>query len=291
MAGRAVLSHQEPSVEAFLFLSPFSSSRKEAVMGPAIMIAVSLMLFTVLKAITLIEYRRNCSKPTLREAILWFCGWPGLNARDFFMRVPQGVKPPELREWLTAIAKLAFGASLLVITPRVISAQPLLGGWVGMVGIVFCMHFGGFHLLALAWRLAGRNVHPIMKAPICAQSLSEFWSQRWNLAFRDFASLFILRPLARGYGVPAAAFACFVFSGVVHDLAISVPAGAGFGLPTAYFLFQGIAAAFERSRWGARLGLKGGWRGRVFALACTAGPAFWLFHPAFVLNVIVPLFV
>jgi hypothetical protein len=29
-------------------------------------------------------------------------------------------------------------------------------------------------------------------------------------------------------------------------------------------------------------------RGRLFAIAVTALPAFWLFHPAFVLNVVVP---
>jgi hypothetical protein len=33
-----------------------------------------------------------------------------------------------------------------------------------------------------------------------------------------------------------------------------------------------------------------GLRGRLFALAVTAGPAFWLFHPPFIHNVILPMF-
>jgi hypothetical protein len=34
--------------------------------------------------------------------------------------------------------------------------------------------------------------------------------------------------------------------------------------------------------------LRNGWTGRVFAIAVVAGPAFWLFHPAFVKTVVIP---
>jgi hypothetical protein len=60
-------------------------------------------------------------------------------------------------------------------------------------------------------------------------------------------------------------------------------------LPTAYFILQGLAVLFERSRIGRRVGLGRGVRGWLFTLACTAGPAFWLFHPFFVRNVILPM--
>jgi hypothetical protein len=46
---------------------------------------------------------------------------------------------------------------------------------------------------------------------------------------------------------------------------------------------------FERSAAGRRLGLGAGWRGWMFTIFVTAGPAFWLFHPAFVHRVVLPM--
>ena len=62
---------------------------------------------------------------------------------------------------------------------------------------------------------------------------------------------------------------------------ISCAARGGYGLPTAYFVLQGVGVSFERSRVGRRLGLRRSVRG-------TAGPAFWLFHPPFVRYVVLP---
>jgi hypothetical protein len=45
----------------------------------------------------------------------------------------------------------------------------------------------------------------------------------------------------------------------------------------------------ERSKFGSRTGLGRGWRGRVYLLAFAGLPAFWLFHPPFVHNVILPM--
>jgi hypothetical protein len=83
--------------------------------------------------------------------------------------------------------------------------------------------------------------------------------------------------------------ATFFASGLVHELVISVPAGGGYGLPTGYFVLQGLGVAGERSGVGRFLGLGQGWRGWVFMIAVTAGPAFWLFPPPFVHNVILPM--
>ena len=95
--------------------------------------------------------------------------------------------------------------------------------------------------------------------------------------------------VASRLNLPAACLAAFLVSGLIHDLVISVPAGGGYGLPTAYFMVQGFAVLFEHSRTGRRMGLRGGWRGWVCTVIVTAGPAFWLFHPPFVRNVILPM--
>jgi len=55
---------------------------------------------------------------------------------------------------------------------------PLVAGWIGLVGLVFILHFGLFHLLSLCWRRTGINATPIMNAPILATSLSGLWGQR-----------------------------------------------------------------------------------------------------------------
>ena len=95
-----------------------------------------------------------------------------------------------------------------------------------------------------------------------------------------------------GYSIPGWALGAlllvFFASGWIHDLVISVPAGAGFGLPTAYFLLQAVGVLIERSKLGRRVGLNHGAAGWVFMFLFTAGPAYWLFHEPFIHNVINP---
>jgi alginate O-acetyltransferase complex protein AlgI len=166
--------------------------------------------------------------------------------------------------------------------------ESLLRGWVGMVGLILLLHFGTFQIIALVWQRLGVKAAPIMSAPLRSTSLGEFWGKRWNLGFRQLAHELIFRPLNRTLGLGVAGFLVFVFSGLIHDLVISLPARAGYGLPTTYFVLQGSGMAIEHSRFGKRLGLGQGWRGWLFMAVFVAGPVFWLFHPWFVLRVILP---
>ena len=157
-----------------------------------------------------------------------------------------------------------------------------------MVGLVFLGHFGSFDLLARAWQAAGICAEPIMRSPIRSQSLGEFWGKRWNLSFRQFTHDFLFRPALPKLGVAGATMLVFLASGLIHDLVISVPARSGYGLPTAYFLLQGLGALAERSRAGRMLGLHSGGRGWLWTVLVTASPAYWLFHPWFVMRVMLP---
>ncbi|NIP39430.1 MAG: hypothetical protein GWO07_09215 [Candidatus Dadabacteria bacterium] len=50
-----------------------------------------------------------------------------------------------------------------------------------MIGLGLIAHFGLFHLMALIWNRLGANVEPIINYPFYSVSLTDFWSNRWNL--------------------------------------------------------------------------------------------------------------
>ncbi len=216
-------------------------------------------------------------------------GWIGMDARKFLEVKPITIalKPSD---WLWATIKIIFGATLIwFVTRHFVATQPLLAGWIGMVGIILCLHFGLFQFLALAWQRIGVNAQPIMREPLRATSLADFWGRRWNGAFHFLANDFIFRRMLRKYDATTAILLVFLISGVIHDLIISLPAHGGYGLPTTYFLIQGLGVIFERTPFAKQIGLGQGWRGWLFVFICTVAPAFWLFHPPFIQNVILPM--
>ncbi len=225
---------------------------------------------------------------TAGRSLAYLAAWPGMDAPTF-LDSQQQAPVPALREWLWAGLKTTAGIALLwVVAGRVPARQTLVRGWIGLLGLVLLLHFGSFHLVALFWQRLGIAARPIMAKPIRSKALSEFWGKRWNLGFRQLAYDFIFQPLHRRIGVRAAGLLVFVASGLIHDLVISVPARGGYGLPTAYFVIQGIGVALERSALGGRLGLQKGPAAWLYMLVVAAVPAFWLFHPPFVLRVILP---
>jgi alginate O-acetyltransferase complex protein AlgI len=158
-----------------------------------------------------------------------------------------------------------------------------------MTGFVLIFHFGLLDLIARLWRAIGFKAEPVMDRPMRSTSLAEFWGARWNLPFRDLAHACVFAPLVRRIGPAGAMMAVFLASGLIHDVVISLPARAGFGLPTAYFLLQGAAVLFERSRFGKRVGLGRGVKGWLFTALFTLAPVYWLFHPWFVARVALPM--
>jgi D-alanyl-lipoteichoic acid acyltransferase DltB (MBOAT superfamily) len=180
--------------------------------------------------------------------------------------------------------------ALVTIAARYISASPFVAGWIGAVGLLLMLHFGLFHILSVAWRQIGIAATPIMRTPLFAASLADFWGKRWNLAFRDFAHTFVFRPTHRRTGAAAATMLVFLASGLIHDLVISLPAKAGYGWPTVYFLLQGGGLLLERTKFAMRLGIgRGGIIARAYTLLIVLAPVGLLFHRPFIENVIAPL--
>lgn len=248
--------------------------------------ALAIAIFAGCKWLTWWQNKSIAGTRTRRLGYL--LAWPGMDA-EAFLNPATRPQPPTPAEWIWAVVKTIFGAALLwSVARRVPSSLPLLRGWVGLVALVFLLHFGTFHILALLWKTAGVPAEPIMRKPALATSLSDFWGKRWNLGFHRLAGNLIFQPLRNRLGSVGATFAAFLMSGLIHDLVISFPAGGGYGLPTAYFTLQAAGLLFERSRAGRALGLRRGVPGWLFTQAVAGGPAFWLFHPWFVTRVIIP---
>jgi hypothetical protein len=223
-----------------------------------------------------------------RRSVAYLLLWPGMDAKEFF-KPREERRRIQPREWLTAAAKTLTGAALILAGARVVSSGHVMAaGWLGMIGLVMFLHFGTFQLIALAWQSAGIHAKPIMQRPLESESLSELWGKRWNLGFRKLSHTLVFRPLQSRYGAIGGTLGAFLASGLIHDLVISVPARGGYGLPTAYFLVQGLGVIAERSETGKRLGLGRGVRGWLWTVLIAAGPVFFLFHPWFVTRVMAP---
>lgn len=252
-----------------------------------LMWGLSIAIFASLKWLTWWRARRLVGA-SMRRQLAYLLLWPGMDAVRF-LDSERAARRPAVAEALVTSACLAGGAVLFWAAARLTYPKwPLAAGWIGLVGLALMLHFGAFRMLSMFWRFNGVDASPLMEAPVLARSLGEFWSKRWNTAFHVLARDFVVAPSRHTVGAAGAVMLAFLASGLVHDLVISVPARAGFGLPTAFFLLQGLALLFERGAIGHRLGLGSGLRGRVYALAIVAVPAFWLFHPAFVINVFLP---
>lgn len=253
--------------------------------------ALSFAIFFGLKWLTLWSVleagRGGQGKAGVGRSVAYLLLWPGMDAERFlFGRV---VEKPESPDWFWAAIKTCIGAILLwFVARRVPENLPLLRGWIGLLGLIFLIHFGSFDLVAFGWQALGVDAPPIMQRPVSSTSLSEFWGKRWNLGFRQLSYEFVFRPLRVPLGVAMASMCVFLASGLIHDLVISVPARGGYGLPTGYFVLQGLGVLFERSRAGHGLGVGRGVTGWIYMALFTAGPAFFLFHPPFVFHVILP---
>jgi hypothetical protein len=244
-------------------------------------IFAGLKWLTWWKARTRVSHAKWCS-------VAYLLAWPGMDA-DAFLNQSRRVTKPAWRDWLAALFKTVAGATLIWVVARHIPAhEAFIRGWVGMLGLILLLHFGSFEVIAFFWQSLGVDAAPIMSAPLRSTSLSEFWGSRWNLGFRQLSHDLIFRPVLKNWGARAASFLVFLASGLIHDFVISFPARGGYGLPTSYFVLQGLGVTIEHSAFGKRLGLRKGLRGWVFMAIFTAGPVFLLFHRLFVLRVILP---
>ncbi len=223
-----------------------------------------------------------------RRRIAFVMAWPGMDPEPFLARTTVPTLIPAAA-WASACLRMLVGLYLIWgVAPLAWPQSPLLAGWLGMIGFVTFLHFGAFRLLALYWQGRGIDAEPIMRAPMLATSLADFWGKRWNRAFRSLAHRFVYRPACRRFGRHPASALAFLVSGIIHEAVISVPAGAGYGGPTFYFLLQCTGLHLQRVPTVRRLGLDRGIRGWLITMLFLLAPIGYLFHRPFIEQVFLP---
>ena len=263
------------------------------------MLAIIGGLLFGMKAVVTVEARAD-GMPAL-PAWKWLCFaalWPGMRPAIFaktggkrqagaWALVGAGCVRGSIGLALAFLAWLVWhhGRPLLSDAIACVVATVLL-----LIGVSLVVHFGVFNILAGLWRLAGVDARPLFRAPLAARSLGDFWGRRWNLAFSEMTALGIYRPLSGVLGRGGATVAAFLASGLLHELAISVPVLAGFGLPMSYFVLHGALVLVERglesrgrgpSAWGR-------WA-HLWVIGWLALPVPILFHRPFLRGVVWPL--
>lgn len=155
-------------------------------------------------------------------------------------------------------------------------------------GLSLCLHFGVLKIQTGLWRRYGLPANLLFRSPVHSTSLTEFWGRRWNIAFTELTATTLYRPLRGRVGSSTAMVAAFLFSGLLHEAAISLPVMAGFGTPTLYFLLHGGLLLVERGLSARGLPVAGS-LGRAWTLLWLIVPLPLLFHAPFLNGVVWPL--
>jgi len=260
------------------------------------MLALIATTFTCMKVIAVTEsYSKKVLTLTFKQWVVFAGGWAGMRAQPF---ETLGAAPLPgawrlIRFGVTRViagAVLIFLAHKLVLLPWNPELIYILTSAGLLIGLSLILHFGLLGISAGTWRLSGVNTYLLFRQPVKALSLTEFWSKRWNIAFSEMTSIAIFRPLRHRTGPVVALMAAFIFSGLLHEIALSMPVNHGYGLPTLYFIIQGLMVLLEKALVQKKpLFLQNRVIAHTWTLFWVIAPMPLLFHSEFIKQVVWPL--
>lgn len=260
------------------------------------MFALIATAFTAMKVIaTIHSYEGSNFKLSFLQWVVFVFGWAGMRAQPFESLVSKAL-PNAWSNIRGGVTRIAAGV-LLIVSARRLSELHLVEiiRYVAVTGLLLVafsliLHFGWLRVSAGVWRLLGVRTYLLFKEPLRSVSIREFWSKRWNLAFSEMTSIALFRPLKNKIGGAWASMLAFLFSGVLHEMALSLPVRNGYGLPLLYFVIQGVGIMAERKllRRKAKF-LDNRLLSRVWTCLWILVPLPLLFHDHFVRGIIWPI--
>jgi hypothetical protein len=260
------------------------------------MLAIIATTFTAMKIIVVpMEYRDKPVKLNFKQWAAFSVGWVGIRAQPF-ETLGSGPLPGGGKMIRFGISRLVLGG-LIVLTAREMVQLPLnaelkdvVVSVLLLVGFSLILHFGLLGISAGMWRQSGANTYLLFRQPAKSTSLTEFWGKRWNLAFSEMTSIAIFRPLRGKIGPAASLMIAFIFSGILHELALSLPVNNGYGLPTLYFIIQGSLVLAEKAMKDKGVNfLQNKVVAHIWVFFWVVVPAPLLFHPEFIKQVVWPM--
>jgi hypothetical protein len=259
--------------------------------GPlARMVLIIGVLMAVVKLLV-----ASLGPPLPRWGRVAFVMWPGMRPAAFQTRA----RPKLGADLAWGAFFFALGAALafLVNHARARGLDDGAAGVLGLIPLSLMLHFGLLRLGRGLLGAIGYDVEQLFVLPMAAHSLAAFWGRRWNVAFSDMVRALALRPARSAlasigldrFAGPVGVGLGFLLSALLHEAAITLPVGAGFGGPMVYFMVHGALVLMERWRpWAA-------WRGRhprlsrLYVWAALVMPLPVLFPPAFRAEIVLPL--
>ncbi len=260
------------------------------------MLAITCTTFTSMKVVTATESYKSkklCLK--FNQWAMFALGWAGMRAQPFETLGYKSLSNvwPLIRfgtsRIIAGLLLISFAHIVLSLNLN-IKIEYALVSIILLIGFSLTIHFGLLNISAGVWRLQGVNVYSLFREPAKATSLTELWSRRWNLAFSEMTSIAVFRPLANRVGSGTALMLSFAFSGLLHELALSVPVNAGYGLPLLYFIIQGVMVLIEKLLIRRNITLlQHKVIGRIWTFFWLIAPMPLLFHVYFIKEVLWPL--
>jgi hypothetical protein len=259
--------------------------------GYRMLAIILVMLFSIKVVVTVETYKNGKAGLSFVQWLAFVTGWFGMRPQIF--ESLGGRSLPGGRDLIIfGIIRILSGAALLMLAKWIsihyvsFYSKIIITGLL-LAAISLILHFGILNISAGAWRFMGADTKTLFRSPLSSTSLSEFWGRRWNIAFSEMTAIAIYRPLKAPLGTTFATLLAFLFSGLLHEMAISLPVEAGFGLPLLYFLIHGSVMLVEREMEKRGFPIsKHAWAGRTWVIFWLLLPLPLLFHKAFVKGIV-----
>ncbi|WP_118972155.1 MBOAT family protein [Taibaiella koreensis] len=251
------------------------------------MLILIVLLFAGMKAVTTVYRYPGKGRLTGLQWLAFALGWPGMDPQPFELLGKRNKVNTDRSLLYLGIASFFAGIVLLYLLALLLQHQlaaPYLICLFSFLPFILIFHIGLCNIGVVVWGYAGVDLIPLMEAPWRSENLGAFWGRRWNTAFIQMTRTTLFIPFARRKQPVAALLIAFLMSGIFHEIALTLPVGAGFGRPLLYFMLQALLVLIER-----RYGSSHRPTGLLYTWLSLLLPFPLLLPPAFLKEVIQPL--